>query len=263
LLRADQSEEFQRGRSIDDILKDVGWRGNFAQAGVHEGHSVLSVLYLLLPEAATHDARGEWLLAVFVDNKFTKFVRPPEPPPDEMEMRYDPVLERDILVPKAIRVGDARFLVWAMEGEAVNLAKLQKEWKENPYKPRSEVDVGLHALSLAFKPAMSAAWDRDFKKNAALRDQFNAARLRIGMTEEEVESVLKCKPLESGRLEAGAYKIYGSKEQVGLSGPLHFSNILVVFRDGNLAVIHNIPCDYQWRERLSERFRDLPKPKER
>ena len=38
---------------------------------------------------------------------------------------------------------------------------------------------------------------------AELRDQFNAARLKIGMTEMEVESVLKAKPIEAGEVEAG------------------------------------------------------------
>jgi hypothetical protein len=263
LLRAEQSEKFQRGRSLDDILNDIGWRGNFTEAAVYDGKNVCSILYMLLPEGAPHDERGEWLLALFVDNKFTKFVRPPEPAPDEMELRYDPVLERDTPVPKPIKVGDATFLIRATESGPVNVAEVQKEWKDNPYKPRSDMDLGLYLLSRKFEPAMSAQWDKDFKKNAALRDRFNAARLRIGMTEEEVESVLNAKPLETGHVEAGSYKIYGSNERLSLSSSLYFSNILVVFRDKRLTVVYGVPTfyEYEWRRKLAERFVDLPKPK--
>ena len=90
-------------------------------------------------------------------------------------------------------------------------------------------------------------------------NQFNAARLKIGMTESETEAVLKAKPLESGKVEAGDYKIYGSNESFNINYPLRFSNILLVFTGGKLSVIRSIPSGAEWRQELGEMFSDLPK----
>jgi hypothetical protein len=106
--------------------------------------------------------------------------------------------------------------------------------------------------------------EKDYLRNAELRDQFNAARLNIGMTESEVQAALKAKPLESGKVEAGDYRIYGSNESVGdissISGTFrHFSNILVVFREGKAVAISSTPAGYDWRRKLGEATTDLPK----
>jgi hypothetical protein len=101
----------------------------------------------------------------------------------------------------------------------------------------------------------------DFRRNAELRDQFNASRLRIGMTERDVESVLHANPVESGKVEAHSFAIYGSNESFAISHTLHFSNILVLFRDGKASGIYSgetVPGGRGWREQLGKLFVDLP-----
>jgi hypothetical protein len=72
-----------------------------------------------------------------------------------------------------------------------------------------------------------------------LRDQFNAARLKIGMTESDVESVLKAKPIETGDVEAGSFKIFGSTESFDIRPDLHYANVLAVFKDGKLIGVYS------------------------
>ena len=50
------------------------------------------------------------------------------------------------------------------------------------------------------------------------------ARLNVGMTESEVEAVVKAKPIESGNVEAGVYRIYGSNESFNIDPSLHFEH---------------------------------------
>jgi hypothetical protein len=78
------------------------------------------------------------------------------------------------------------------------------------------------------------------------------------MTESEVESVLKAKPLESGKVDAGSYRIYGSNKSFKMKD-LHFANILVVFRDGKVSVIGGADAGDAWRQELAWEFVDLPK----
>ena len=58
-----------------------------------------------------------------------------------------------------------------------------------------------------------------------MREQFRAVRLDIGMTEQEVEAVLKAKPIDSGELRAGTCKEYGGTEMFPI--PNHFGNVVV------------------------------------
>src|SRR5687768_8900922 len=74
LLLAEQTDTFRPGRSIDDVLQTIRWRGNLEEAISHEGKSVCSIGYMLLPEGATSGVKGEWLLAIFIDDRFVKFV---------------------------------------------------------------------------------------------------------------------------------------------------------------------------------------------
>jgi hypothetical protein len=176
-----------------------------------------------------------------------------------MEKRYDQNYKREMLLSKPIKVMDYGLLVRAVESEPVNVVDLHKKLNAEPAVP-SQTDAGLTAVFLGLKPALSVKWDREFKKNAALRDQFNASRLRIGMVEQEVESVLKAKPLESGRVDAGAYRIYGSNESFDITSPLHFANIVVVFDKGKASVVRGVTAGYEWRHELGKMFNDLPAP---
>jgi hypothetical protein len=78
----------------------------------------------------------------------------------------------------------------------------------------------------------------DLKRNTELRDQFNPARLKIGMTDEEVETVLKAMALQTATRDGVPYKIYGSDEKFNIEGWLHYSNIWIVFKDGKVSFIH-------------------------
>ena len=78
------------------------------------------------------------------------------------------------------------------------------------------------------------------------------------MSESRVEAVLKAKPLERGKVEAGAYKIYGSNETFNIHAWLHFRNIFILFREETVAGIYSVPGGSGWRQELGRLFSDLP-----
>lgn len=244
-------DKFRPGRSKSDILKDVRWRAGYVTAGDCNGKSISLISYTLLADGP-EDRRSESLLAVFAGDKFEKFIR---------WLPYSG--------PKPMKAGDCcGWLTLAMKSEAVTIAELKKEVKSITPTPE-HVDPGLTAAYLAMRalglaPGPEApASEKEYLRNAALRDQFNTARLNIGMTEPEVEAVLKAKPLESGKVEAGLYKIYGSNESFDISSISgtwrHFSNVLVVFRGGKVIAIQDLPAGYDWRREVGKTFVDLPK----
>jgi hypothetical protein len=266
-------DKFLPGRAMDDVLKDVQWRGDFELAATYKGNNACSIMYFLLPRGATipHpwvagylQFPGEWLWAIFIDGKFAKFVKPPPPLPEEVEEYYDRAYERNMRRPRPIKVGDTRFLIRAVNSPPVNIVDLEKKISDTP-PARSHVDPGLTAAFLVSAPALlpklaaeHTEIERQSKRNAALRDQFNASRLRIRMTASEVNKVLRATPLESGKVEAGSYGIYGSNESFDLDEPLHFSNIVVLFKEGELIGIDGVPAGHKWRRNLGARFVDLP-----
>ena len=149
LLCGNDYEAFRPGRLKRAILGDVQWRGNFEMACEHQGKSVSAISYGLLAsdcsEGLERDANAEkdvvW--AIFVDDKFVKFV---EWPPSEME-EYD-YEGTKASRPKAIRVGDCRCLIRAAEGKPVNIVELERAIKKETsdslaYRPR--LDCGLAA----------------------------------------------------------------------------------------------------------------------
>ncbi len=80
------------------------------------------------------------------------------------------------------------------------------------------------------------------------------------MTEVQVESILKARPIEQGKVDAGLYKIYGSNESFNLDDWLHFLNVMVVLQEGKASVVYCIGAGHEWRRGLGEIFIDLPKP---
>lgn len=245
-------EKFRPGRPKRDILKDIQWRGYLFMASTYKGKSVCAIFYVVLSNDPSSGGEGVW--AIFVDSKFAKFVE------CKRDMEVVDYHGTPRSRPKPIKMGNISWLIRAMETEPVNIADLKKEVKAlTP--PSSQIDPGLTAAYLLLKimgKAPKSATEDDYKKNAELRDQFNAARLKIGMTEAEVESVLKAKPLESGNVEADSYKIYGSNESLNVNHLIRFSNILIIFKKGRVSVIHDSPADYGWRRKLGELFIDLP-----
>jgi hypothetical protein len=218
LLAAADYEKFRPGRSKDDILRDVQWRGNFQVGCEFKGGSLCAIGYGIRGGPMSSTGEGVW--AIFADEKFLRFVPWP------------------IEGPKTTTVGDFSLVLRAVETKPLDILDLDKEIASRSNAPK-QIDPGLTIASLLLLPGVQAAQARTVARNARLRDQFNASRLRIGMTESAVEVVLKAKPIESGQVKAGVFKVYGSTETFEFAAGLHYSNILTLFRDGKLTGIYS------------------------
>ncbi|HEV2969135.1 MAG TPA: hypothetical protein VGY55_04035 [Pirellulales bacterium] len=239
LLSSADYAAFRPGRSKTEILNELDWRGNFQTATEYNGKSASAISYGVDGGPLSNNGREIW--AIFVDDKFEKLV---EPPPGNPEWAKTPRIE----------IGDFGYLKRATESNAVRIADLEKEIAAHP--APSHVDWGLTAVFLAFSPALEAKRAPALKKNRALRDEYNAARLKIGMTEAEVESIFKAKPLRSGEVKAGSFKVYGSAESLDITAYLHYSNVLVLFREGKLVGVDSgdIPGGEDGLRRIREGF---------
>jgi hypothetical protein len=151
----------------------------------------------------------------------------------------------------------------AASSEPVNIPDLEKEYNARPPVIESEkVSEGDPALTLIF--TIFGSWllfpsEETYKVNAELRDQFNASRLEIGMTQREVETVLRAKPIESGEVERGSYKIYGSdKSFQAFIFELRYLNILVLYRDGKVVGIYSGEKVKGERSGLLRMFHNFP-----
>ena len=261
LLFEEDIEKFRTGRSLDDILNDVQWRGLLIMACEHDRTKYSALTYGLLSKDYSkglerdRNAEKDGVHAIFVDGKFLKFVNFV---PAEMEaVDYKGTKWNR---PRPIRVGDCGWLLKAVQGEPINVADVQKQVKLRP-PTRSHIDVGFTIAALGLlktKGPVRVIPEDVYKRNAQLRNQFNASRLKIGMTESEVEETFRAKPLESGKVEAGSFQIYGSNESFNIHRNLHFSNVLVLFSQGRAIAIYSVPSGDQWRDELAQRFIDLP-----
>jgi hypothetical protein len=245
-LDARDLEKFRAGRSKAEILNEIQWRGEFEFAGMRNGESVSAIAYKLFSNGPDGDGEGgEVVEAVFVGGKFVKFVKSAPLPADATE-EYEVDGGGKATRPKPIKVGDLRWYVPMVEAQPVNVADLEREVKANPPTP-SHVDYG---------PLIPVASEEDLKRNAALREQFNASRLEIGMNEADVEAAFKAKPILSGTAAAGRIRIYGSTESFDTMAQFHFSNVLVLYEDGKVAAVHTA-AGPQWLEELRQWFSDL------
>jgi hypothetical protein len=59
---------------------------------------------------------------------------------------------------------------------------------------------------------------------------------------------------------AGDYCVYGSQDWFNIPEDLglHFSNILINFREGKAIAICDAGSDYDWRQKLTQFISDLP-----
>jgi hypothetical protein len=218
LLSPGDVENFRSGRLKGEILGDIHWRGNFEMGTQYDGHDVCAISFGLFGGPFGEDPRGTILWAVFVDDKFQKFVKLPEGSE------------------KPLKVGEFRELILALHGEPVSVSDLEKDVKpETPH----HVDPGLTVAVLPLLPALDAKMRSETKKNAELRDQFNASRLKLGMTEGQVELVLRAKPIESGEFSSGSWRLYGSTDEHDVRDILKYSNILVLFKSGTVSGIYS------------------------
>jgi hypothetical protein len=250
--------KFQTGRSRIDLLRELHWRGGLEMAAEYNGKSVFLIDYYVLPNDGREDT-AQPILAVFVDDKFVKFIK--APPQETIEVPYEDTTVRYL---KPIKVGDLSWLAAALECQPVDIEAFQRAVNTPPpARPPHDPDWGLTIVALALMPFMhDYASPADHKRNAVLRDQFNPARLSIGMTQAQVQSVFHAKPLESGTLEAGSYEIYGSNEFFDFAYSadiiLHFENVLIVFREGKTILMRAVPAGDGWRQKMH--YTDLPKP---
>jgi len=258
LLESKDLKSFRPDRAKEDILKEVQWRGNFEMSSPYKDGTATAISYSLFA-SILDDPSGTSVVAVFIDEKFEKFVQ--FPGWEAVERIRD---GETVRVAKPMKVGDFSWLIKAVESDPVDVAELEKEWKSDEPTP-SNVDPGLTATFLLLGPALSAQHEAQLRKNTPLRDQFNAAQLKMGFTVRDVERTFRAKPLESGAVGPYNYSIYGSNELFGhLNEEVHFSNVLVLFREEKVTGIYSgwtVPAGFEWRQKLSELFSDLPEAK--
>jgi hypothetical protein len=259
ILTLDDLDKFKAGRSKAEILKEIKWRAGSVLAAHCDGKDVFEIDYGVVVDTTVLDRQWSGH-ALFIDGKFEKFIR--WLPGTEPEAGNGTPANQ----PKGRTAGDeCDWLSRAIKSKAVSVADINKE-VASIRKPPSEVDPGLTAAYLLLRAAGvvpgpdEPATEQEYLRNAALRDQYNAARLDLGMTAAEIEDILKAKPLEEGKVEAGTYQIYGSNESFNINGLLHFLNIFVVYKEGKAIAITSISAGDDWRRELGEAIIDLPSP---
>jgi len=107
-------DKFQPGQPKSDILKDVQWRAGSVVAADCKGKRVTAITYDLLADGP-ESHREEFVHAVFVDDKFVKFIRwlPGEQIPKGQNR------------PKRTKIGDyCGWLIRAMDSECVSVEDL-------------------------------------------------------------------------------------------------------------------------------------------
>ena len=239
LLDPGDYDKFRPGRSKTDVLNDVQWRGNFEFATTIDGRNVAAISFGVF--GGPMSRRGKSVLAIFVDDEFQKLVRWP---------RGD----------AKIKIGDFGILNRALASEAVTFGELETETREHSRTTHTHIDPGLTAVWLGARKGIEVTMAPALAENARLRDQFNAARLRLGMSGPEVESALNAKPIESGEVDAGTIKLYGSAKPLGITTDLHYSNVLVLLEDDKVIGIYSgglVPGG-DGVQRMRNWFTDLP-----
>ena len=248
---------FRSGRARREILEDLHWRGVAVEMIDCNGTEICAITYNVDPDGPEGMHCGVTVHAIFVDNKFVKFIQWLTDPEDV------PLAGSGRPVLRPLKVGDCLRLTRAVEAIPVSVADLERE-ALSATSPPEHTDWGLTIAMLLLRQALpsqaqKAPTGEDFRRNAVLCDQFKAARLNLGMTESDVEGILKAMPLEAGSVDAGVYKIYGSNESFNIDVWLHFSNVLVVFRGGKATAVCDIGAGAEWRRALGKMFVDMPK----
>ena len=254
LSRADLAA-FRANRPKADVLADVQWRGNFVMASRAHGKNLCAISYQLFSDDPDGYG-GASVYAIFVDERFVKFV--------EWFRGYFVDVPYDGSTwsrPKRIKTGDDSWLVRAAANAPAKLSKLEKESREPATATAPDsIDWGLSVVFLGLKATglLNGPTERDYQRNLELRDQFNGSRLELGMTPGQVEAIFKAKPLETGKVPAGDYQIYGSDEPSKLSHPIRFTNVLVLFKDGKAEFLYATWPGDGWRSELEWQFLDFP-----
>jgi hypothetical protein len=222
----------------------------------HKGKRIYGISFEFFSSNAT-SLDGEVAWAIFVDEKFQKFVR--WPAGKMKDVPYEGV-KRSVPVP--IRIGDFYRLIDAFESKPITVADLERDRKDRG-EPVRPFDPGLTIVFLLVRAVFGPIPnEKVFVLNSSLRDQFNASRLNIGMTEAQVNATFHDEPIYSGNSEAGRFAIYGSHRSLDIIPPLHYSNVLVLYKDGKLTGIYageSIPGGDANLSSVRALFSDLPK----
>jgi hypothetical protein len=256
LLGPSDYPKFQVGRLKDDILKGIQWRGNFEMSCSHRGSSIAAISFALFTDNPDGDD-GEIVWAIFRDDKFEKFVR--WPVWETKDVPYEGTT-RSVYVP--IKLGDFHRLLAAAESKAVSIEQLKSEMTAKGETP-NQIDPGLTVAYLAAQALTGGqigASKDDLMKNAMLRDQFNAARWKIGMMKDDVEKIFNATPLQSVETSHGNFAIYGSFTQFDILRAPHYSNVLVLYENGRVLGIYSgesVPGGDESETELRELFPEL------
>lgn len=230
---------FQKGKSIADIQQQLRWRGRLNLSARRDGVPISAVDFGIAGGFLSKQGKNVW--AILIDDKFEKFVDWPDASPSR-------------------QVDDFSYLFAAADAAPLDVAAEEKK-RLAIFVPGSDnVDPGLTAVVLIFSGPLLVRGSRDKKVNLPLRDQFNAQRLRLGMTVEECERILRAKPLAKGRYPAGTVLIYGSEIDVDLGQSINYSNILLLVKDGRIEGIRSgwkVPGGSKWRDTVSQSFGDV------
>lgn len=231
---------FEKGRPIEEVQKQLHWRGTLQMATFRNGVPMVVVEYGIAGGLMSDQGKNLW--AIFIDNKFERFVDWPGSNP---------------FIPRA--ADDFSHLFAAANAKPIDVALEEKSRLAEPV-PKKSIDYGLTATFLVLGGPIALRTNREQKANVLLRDQFNAQRLRLGMEISEVERVLKVKPLANGRAPGGDVLVYGSEVDFDLIQAIHYSNILLLVKDGRVTGIHSgwkVPGGPQWRESVKKCFTDI------
>jgi hypothetical protein len=156
-------------------------------------------------------------------------------------------------------VGDFAILKRALAAPPLDIYKLEEERRALPDRS-GRPNLGLTAAFLASRAALEARQSQALARNAVLRDQFNAARLKLGMSPEDVSATFRVEPLSTGHVQAGEYRLYGSTESLNLTNDIHYANVLVLFEHDRVIGIYSgglVPGGQQGITEMKKWFTEL------
>lgn len=244
ILKDDELSVFQKGRSRSEILDDLHGNGNLEMATLYDGKRLTAIGYGIFGGPFSNDdPRGQYVWAIFIDDKFEKLVEPD----------FHPRMQQTTL-------GDFGCLTHTIDAKPINLDDIRKSVPAAPA-AQSQTDLGLAAAWLVLGAGVRARHEHDLKRNVELRSQFNGLRLDMGMDEGTVEKTLKATPLLTGNTSVGIYKVYGSEESLDVISPLHNAVIVTLFTDGKLTGIYSGYCTVDgndlWRQELCKIYSNV------
>jgi hypothetical protein len=223
---------FQEGVDLSVIMEKINWRGNFEYSTIIDNEAVTGIgfRYSVADPEGLH---GPNILAIFKDYRFLKFTEYPNPSEKSL-IRFSELRE-------------------ALAAPAVSPIELWEKYTER-YKRLVEsaaAEPGIEIQSMILGPMLKAFLSKsgkdsasfaDYKKNVELRDQFNASRLRLGMTSIQIMAALKCdQSLAIGQIDGMKYEIYGSTAYIDkMSSYIHFQNVMVIFNDDKATGIYGV-----------------------